>query len=562
MTKKLLLADDSITIQKVIGIIFETEDYQLLMTDNGDEAFTQALEELPDLVIADISMPGKDGFELCQAIKSDPQLSNTSVMLLPGTFDHFDEERAQAVGADGWLTKPFESQALLDKVVQLLEADPVRLVGAAAEEPVADFVPPVVEAVAVSTVDEVVLGLDEIEGSVVAEETIEESPDDIWDAVSFEEDDLQEQAELAVEETPDSADFSFADSAEEEEAVTAAEPAVENPLDLMDERDTEDPVVEAAAFAAAEETAELVLEDQEPVIGIETVLSEKDDGEPIELEDELLETSSSEVAADADIEEFEPLDLTEESVVVEEPAVTELLSPVAAREEFVVEGPAAVEEELPLVEPLPEESLDEDEEILDLGAEDILDEEPLLDATVTELAEPIELEDEVIEEESFGKEEVPLAEEISAPLAGSAEPIELEEEVAEEESFFIEDTVLLADETAEPIDASEEALTSPAVEEDDGFYFDSSEAGEAEVEESVAAATVASVKSEGDIEQVEQQLRQLSEDDLKEVVSKVAGPIIERLAGELLEQIAWEVVPDLAESMIREEIRKIKQAEE
>ncbi|MCK4691445.1 MAG: response regulator, partial [Desulfuromonadales bacterium] len=120
MMKKLLLADDSITIQKVIGIIFATEDYQLLISDNGDEAFNKALDEYPDLVIADISMPGKDGFELCQAIKSEPRLAHTSVLLLPGTFEHFDEARVQTVGADGWLTKPFESQALLDKVAQLL----------------------------------------------------------------------------------------------------------------------------------------------------------------------------------------------------------------------------------------------------------------------------------------------------------------------------------------------------------------------------------------------------------------------------------------------------------
>ena len=68
MAKKLLLADDSITIQKVIGIIFATEDYQLLVCDDGNEAFDKAMSELPDLVIADISMPGRDGFELCQAI--------------------------------------------------------------------------------------------------------------------------------------------------------------------------------------------------------------------------------------------------------------------------------------------------------------------------------------------------------------------------------------------------------------------------------------------------------------------------------------------------------------
>ena len=84
MMKKLLLADDSITIQKVVGIIFSTEEYQLEMTDDGNSAFNKALEEIPDLVIADISMPGKDGFELCRAIKSEPSLSNSNdLKILP-----------------------------------------------------------------------------------------------------------------------------------------------------------------------------------------------------------------------------------------------------------------------------------------------------------------------------------------------------------------------------------------------------------------------------------------------------------------------------------------------
>jgi len=107
MMKKLLLADDSITIQKVVGIIFATEDFNLTMTNDGDSGFEKALELAPDLVIADISMPGKDGFELCRAIKSEPSLSHTSVLLLPGAFDHFDENKAQEVCADGCLTKRF-----------------------------------------------------------------------------------------------------------------------------------------------------------------------------------------------------------------------------------------------------------------------------------------------------------------------------------------------------------------------------------------------------------------------------------------------------------------------
>lgn len=126
MPKTLLLADDSVTIQKVVGISFANEDVLLLTVDNGDDAVTRAREARPDLVLADIAMPGKDGYEVCEAIKTDPSLRHVPVLLLSGTFETFDEERARRAGADGHITKPFEAQALVDRVNDLLaraEAD-------------------------------------------------------------------------------------------------------------------------------------------------------------------------------------------------------------------------------------------------------------------------------------------------------------------------------------------------------------------------------------------------------------------------------------------------------
>lgn len=124
MSKKLLLADDSVTIQKVMQITFAHEDYDLTITGNGDEAFQQALDLKPDLVLADVYMPGKNGYELCAALKQNPLCKNVPVLLLAGSFEPFDEDKARAAGADAWLEKPFESQTLIDKVAELLAAVP------------------------------------------------------------------------------------------------------------------------------------------------------------------------------------------------------------------------------------------------------------------------------------------------------------------------------------------------------------------------------------------------------------------------------------------------------
>jgi CheY-like chemotaxis protein len=120
MPKTLLLADDSVTIQKVVGITFANEDIELVTVDNGTDALSKAKQIFPDLVLADIGMPGMDGYELCAAIRRLPELSHVPVLLLTGTFESYDETRASSVGASGHISKPFEAQALVDRVWALL----------------------------------------------------------------------------------------------------------------------------------------------------------------------------------------------------------------------------------------------------------------------------------------------------------------------------------------------------------------------------------------------------------------------------------------------------------
>jgi CheY-like chemotaxis protein len=117
---KLLIADDSTTIQKVFERTFPPEEFTLSFANNGEEALTKARTDKPNAIIADINMPAKNGFELCEELKRDPVLRGTPVLLLIGILDDFDEDEGRRVGADGFIIKPFESNAAISKVREAL----------------------------------------------------------------------------------------------------------------------------------------------------------------------------------------------------------------------------------------------------------------------------------------------------------------------------------------------------------------------------------------------------------------------------------------------------------
>lgn len=121
MSYKMLLADDSITIQKVVTIIFANEDYELTIVDNGSAALDRAREIVPDIILVDALMPGMTGYEVCSEARHDPLLRDIPLLLLVGAFEPFDEGKARESGADDYISKPFESQHLIDKVRNLIE---------------------------------------------------------------------------------------------------------------------------------------------------------------------------------------------------------------------------------------------------------------------------------------------------------------------------------------------------------------------------------------------------------------------------------------------------------
>ncbi len=123
MKKKILVADDSITIQKVIQLSFPEDEFEVICVGNGKEALDKMESFSPDLVLADVIMPETDGYALCKTIKGSADLSHIPVLMLVGSFEPFDEEKAEKSLVDGIITKPFDRAMLVEKVKQTLQPD-------------------------------------------------------------------------------------------------------------------------------------------------------------------------------------------------------------------------------------------------------------------------------------------------------------------------------------------------------------------------------------------------------------------------------------------------------
>ena len=121
MTHKLLLADDSVTIQRVVELTFSGEDVQVVTVGDGEQAIARIPIELPDIVLADIGMPKRSGYDVAAFVKGRADLSHIPVLLLAGAFEPVDENRARQVHSDGVLVKPFEPQQVISRVRDLIE---------------------------------------------------------------------------------------------------------------------------------------------------------------------------------------------------------------------------------------------------------------------------------------------------------------------------------------------------------------------------------------------------------------------------------------------------------
>jgi CheY-like chemotaxis protein len=119
--RKLLLADDSLTIQRVIELMFSGENVDVVAVSDGEQAIARIPAERPDIVLADIGMPKRSGYDVSAFVKERPDLAHIPVLLLAGAFEPVDDARAKQVKCDGVLVKPFGPQQVIARVRELLD---------------------------------------------------------------------------------------------------------------------------------------------------------------------------------------------------------------------------------------------------------------------------------------------------------------------------------------------------------------------------------------------------------------------------------------------------------
>ena len=122
MSKKVLIADDEPNIVISLEFLLRREGFEVLVAVDGEEALAKARVERPDLVLLDVMMPKMNGFDVCQALRSDPELASMRVLMLTAKGRETEVSKGLGLGADAYMTKPFSTKDLVAQVRVLLGA--------------------------------------------------------------------------------------------------------------------------------------------------------------------------------------------------------------------------------------------------------------------------------------------------------------------------------------------------------------------------------------------------------------------------------------------------------
>jgi DNA-binding response OmpR family regulator len=120
MSKKILIADDEANIVRSLQFLMKREGFEVLIASDGEAALSLIAEHRPDLVLLDVMMPKKSGFEVCQLVRANAAWHGIKVVLLTAKGRDVDVEKGLAMGADTYITKPFATKELVAKVRGML----------------------------------------------------------------------------------------------------------------------------------------------------------------------------------------------------------------------------------------------------------------------------------------------------------------------------------------------------------------------------------------------------------------------------------------------------------
>ena len=124
MSRKILVADDEPNIVISLEYLMKREGYTVLVARDGQEALDAIARDKPDLVLLDVMMPKKSGFEVCQAVRANEELQATKILMLTAKGRDTDLAKGLALGADAYMTKPFSTRELVQKVAEMLQGPP------------------------------------------------------------------------------------------------------------------------------------------------------------------------------------------------------------------------------------------------------------------------------------------------------------------------------------------------------------------------------------------------------------------------------------------------------
>jgi CheY-like chemotaxis protein len=565
MPKKILLADDSITIQKVVELTFSDGDYEVTATSNGTRAIEQIPQIRPDIILSDIIMPEKNGYELCEWVKSHPEYRRIPVILLTGTFEPFDPDRAEKAGCDAVVTKPFESQSLIQKVEELIQASATADPGQeeAAAEPEDDgssFSPGFPEETdQEETPQTPAFELDESPMS-----SFTDSGSDEPAAPPFP--DLEEEprahGDVFEAETPGDGGTDFDDTATRmipkmsfdeiqrlQQQETAAQPTGEGTMDSSIEGDAFEPASESQPEPASEDTA----------VPSSISASFEEEAEPDRWEDD-----ATRMMPKMSFEEIQRLQQQGEQPPVSESEAEpsyeaaessspepEGYEPEAPQAESVWGSPAE-EEAAPFEEAPQTEEPASTSEAQEEPQPSAFDQEPEDDGATRMIPkmsfeEMQRLQQEGSEAEPPSESSSPLAGAVPSPAAEEApvNPFAVPGEEAQPETEPV--SPFGDDLPAEPGAPREEVSSLVSDEEPDEWAPASPAAEPAPTSEpsEPEPAVPAEARSDLDDEQVE----------------RIARRVVEMLSDRAIRDIAWEVIPETAEMIVRERIRELESEE-